>query len=118
MAETDLLEILRVLERHGSRYVVIGAQAAVVHGAPVLTEDLDVTPARDRDALERLCAALTELGARLRSPGDPEGVPFPIEPDMLTTAESWTLTTRAGDIDLVFSPAGTGGYDDLRRKGT
>jgi hypothetical protein len=27
----------------------------------------------------------------------------------------WTLTTRAGDLDLVFEPAGTGGYEDLRQ---
>jgi hypothetical protein len=25
----------------------------------------------------------------------------------------WTLTTEAGDLDLVFTPAGTGGYADL-----
>ena len=34
---------------------------------------------------------------------------------MLSSTESWTLTTRAGDLDLMFLPAGTQGYDDLRR---
>ena len=28
----------------------------------------------------------------------------------------WTLTTSAGDLDLCFIPAGTRGYDDLRRE--
>ena len=28
---------------------------------------------------------------------------------------SGALTTRAGDVDLMFTPAGTQGYDDLRR---
>jgi hypothetical protein len=27
----------------------------------------------------------------------------------------WTLTTNAGPLDLVFEPAGTRGYEDLRR---
>jgi hypothetical protein len=27
----------------------------------------------------------------------------------------WTLETDAGDFDLVFEPAGTQGYEDLRR---
>ena len=34
---------------------------------------------------------------------------------MLAGNVVWTLTTRAGDLDLVFMPAGTQGYDDLRR---
>lgn len=28
----------------------------------------------------------------------------------------WTLVTSAGDLDLCFMPAGTRGYDDLRRE--
>lgn len=28
----------------------------------------------------------------------------------------WTLTTSVGDLDLCFVPAGTRGYDDLRRE--
>lgn len=116
MAEPDPFEILRALERHGVRFVVIGAAAARVAGAPVVTEDIDVTPARDRANLERLADALRELDARLRSPGDPEGVPFPVDPDMLGNAELWSLTTSAGDLDVCFTPSGTGGYDDLRRE--
>jgi hypothetical protein len=116
VAEVDPLEILRALERHGVRYVLIGAAAARIAGAPVVTEDVDVTPATDRENLERLAAALRDLGARLRSSAELEGVPFPLEAEMLTGAEMWTLTTSAGDLDVCFMPAGTGGYDDLRRE--
>jgi hypothetical protein len=115
-AEPDPLEILRALERHGVRYVLIGAAAARVAGAPVVTEDVDVTPATNQENLERLAAALRELGARLRSSAEPEGVAFPLDAEMLTGAEMWTLTTSAGDLDLCFMPAGTRGYDDLRRE--
>lgn len=115
VADFEPGRILRALEAHHVRYVVIGALAAVAAGAPILTTDLDVTPSRDRENLERLAFALRDLDARLRTPTDPGGVRFPIEAETLATAESWTLTTRSGDLDLVFSPAGTRGYDDLRR---
>ena len=114
-AEPRVVALLRVLDRHGVDYVVIGAQAAVAAGAPLVTADLDITPARDEANLERLSAALRELGARLRTPSDPAGVPFPVEPEMLATATLWTLTTRLGDLDLVFEPSGTSGFGDLRR---
>jgi hypothetical protein len=115
VAEPDLSELLRTLDRHEVRYVVIGAQAAVIHGVPLITEDLDVTPARDRENLERLAEALAEIEPRIRTASDPDGVPFPVEAELLATAETWNLTTRVGELDLAFSPAGTGGYDDLRR---
>jgi hypothetical protein len=107
-----------VLERHGVQYVVIGAQAAVVHGVPLLTEDLDITPARDAKNLDRLAAALRKLDPRLRSAQDPEGIPFPVDGAMLATAETWTLITRLGALDLAFRPSGTRGYEDLRRDAT
>jgi hypothetical protein len=106
--------VLEVLERHDLRYVVIGAVAAIIHGYPLPTMDLDITPARDPDNLERLAGALRELEARLRVPRGP-GVPFPIDAVMLSRGELWTLTTKSGPLDLVYLPAGTQGYDDLRR---
>lgn len=116
MAEPDPLEILRALERHGVRYVLIGAAAARIAGAPVVTEDVDVTPATDRTNLERLANALREVDARLRAAREPEGVPFVVDADTLSGADMWTLTTSAGDLDVCFTPSGTRGYDDLRRE--
>jgi hypothetical protein len=117
-AESDPLEIFRTLEEHGIRYVLIGAAAARLAGAPVVTEHVDVTPATDRANLERLAAALRRLDARLRSAADPEGVPFPADAELLARADTWTLTTTAGDLDICFTPAGTRGYSDLRREAT
>jgi hypothetical protein len=118
VAEPDLRRLLQVLERHQVAFVVIGAQAAVIHGVPVVTADLDVTPSRDARNLERLSEALGDVEARLRTAEEPAGVAFPIDPSMLAGAETWNLTTRFGDLDLAFSPAGTSGYDDLRRNAT
>jgi len=113
--EPDPLKILATLERHRVRFVLIGAAAARVAGAPVVTEDIDVTPATDKANLERLASALKELRAGLRSSSDRKGVLFPLAGDMLRTADMWTLTTSAGDLDICFTPSGTQGYRDLRR---
>lgn len=107
--------ILEVLVRHGVRFVVVGAVAAIAQGSPLPTEDIDITPARDRENLERLAAALVELGAMLRVESEPEGVPFPFDAVSLERNEIWTLRTPHGDLDVVFVPAGTRGYEDLRR---
>jgi hypothetical protein len=110
VAEFQPGEILRALEAHHVDYVVIGAIAAIAAGAPILTTDLDVTPSRSEENVERLSFALRDLDAKPRSTDS-----FPIDVDSLPTAETWTLVTRAGDLDVVFAPAGTQGYEDLRR---
>ena len=107
--------ILEVLVRHGVRFVVIGAVAAIAQGSPLPTEDVDITPARDRENLERLSAALAELEAKLRVEGQSEGVAFPFDAASLERNEIWTLRTPHGDLDVVFVPAGTRGYEDLSR---
>lgn len=104
--------LLEVLDRHGVRFIVIGAVAAIAQGYPLPTEDLDITPERERENLARLAAALRELNARLRLARGTEA--FPIDAEFLGSVDSWTLTTDAGDLDLLFAPAGTRGYDDLR----
>ncbi len=113
MAEFDPVRLLRTLTDHEVKFIVIGGIAARLRGAPLLTEDIDITPNRSADNLKRIAAALRSLDARLRTPAEPEGVAFPIEADMLAVNQSWTLITTAGDLDLVFMPAGTAGYDDL-----
>ena len=111
--EPNTRRILETLRRREVRFVVIGAIAAVAQGYPLPTFDLDVTPDPRDDNLRNLAAALRDLDAKLRTPsGD---VDFPVDAAMLRTTGVWTLATNAGDLDLVFEPAGTTGYDDLRR---
>jgi hypothetical protein len=105
--------LLAALQKHDVRFVVIGAVAAIAHGSPLPTEDVDITPDSAADNLEALAAALIELEAKLRTPSG--SVDFPIDARMLAGGTLWTLSTGAGDLDLCFEPAGTRGYDDLRR---
>ena len=107
--------MLRTLVAHGVDFVVIGGVAARLRGAPILTQDLDVTPRMSPTNLEALGRALADLDARLRTAREPDGIAFPLDPDLLAAGRSWTLTTRLGDLDLVLHPAGTRGYEDLMR---
>jgi hypothetical protein len=110
----DVPRILGSLRRHRVDFVVIGAIAAIAQGYPLPTQDLDVTPDPRPDNLERLAASIRELEAKLRTPRG--AVEFPIDAQMLSGNTVWSLTTAAGDFDLVFEPAGTQGYGDLRRQ--
>jgi hypothetical protein len=111
--EFDPIPILETLRRHGVRFILIGAAAAVAQGSPIPTDDVDITPARDGDNLDRLASALRDLGAKLRTPTDP--VDFPVDGPFLNVGEIWTLSTPHGDLDISFIPSGTRGYEDLRR---
>ncbi len=112
----DPQAILEVLHRHRVSYVLIGGFASQLRGVPLpKTEDLDITPARDRDNLDRLSAALHELNARIRAPDVPEGLPFAHDGTSLQAATVWNLITDFGPLDLAVMPAGTEGYEDLAR---
>lgn len=113
--DLNLAALLTTLDRHRVAYVLIGGMAAVAHGSPFPTEDMDITPATNKDNLARLSSALDELDAKVRAEGVPGGLPFTHDADSLAALRTWNLTTRFGDLDLSFVPDGTTGYDDLRR---
>ena len=103
------------LARHQVRFVLIGAVAARLQGFPRLTADADITPAKDRENLERLAAALRDLDARVYTESVPEGLPFDASATLLERADIWNLVTSAGRLDIAFVPSGTEGFDDLAR---
>ena len=114
MAELfDPAPILAALVAREVRFVVIGGFAARLHGSPLPTEDVDVTPELTPDNLTRLSEALRDLDARVRHPDIPEGLPFAHDATSLASTVFWNLTTRHGDLDLSFTPAGTTGYGSL-----
>jgi len=106
-------KLLRTLERHQVRYVVIGGIGATLHGSPLPTRDTDICPEASDSNLDRLAAALRELEARIRAADAPEGLPFTCDAAFLRQMKLLNLTTAFGDLDLSFEPAGTRGYDEL-----
>jgi hypothetical protein len=110
----DPLRLLETLTEHRVRYVLIGGLAAAAHGSPAVTYDLDICYARDEPNLERLAAALSELGATLR--GAPKDVPFLLDARTLAPGDHFTLDTEAGPFDILGTPSGAaGGFDALIR---
>jgi len=105
----DPIAVLQALDAEGVRYVVVGALGRVIHGSPELTDGIDIVPSTKDENLRRLDDALDELEARRA-----DGKPLKLDRD-LGRHPVLELTTSAGELNLVPEPAGTRGYDDLRR---
>ena len=117
----DVALLVSTLERHGVEYLVVGGIAAQGYGAARPTKDFDCLVRRGQANLDRLAAAMVELGARLRVDGltDEEARALPVQMDgaMLAQNEISTWRTDAGDLDVLTNiPARDGrrlGYEDL-----
>jgi hypothetical protein len=105
--------MLQVLEEHGVRSILIGGFAAVIHGSPYVTTDIDVVPDSDPDNLERLSDALRAMNARVWTASEPEGIPFDHDAASIANVRVWNLVTDLGRLDVTFEPSGTSGYEDL-----
>jgi hypothetical protein len=110
--EFRLGELLRRLVDGEVDFVVIGGIAAIAHGSPQVTQDLDIAYATDEANLERLGAVLVALAATLR--GITDGVPFVPDGRTLRRTRMLTLDTSDGPLDLLAEPDGAGGYARLR----
>ena len=117
LSDDHVVAICEVLIGHGVEFVIIGGMAARLHGTGHATVDIDICPSTHDANLSNLSAALKELGARLRIEGDPAGVPFDPHPDVLRQAETMTLITEHGPLDLCAAPSGfPDGYDSLNEQ--
>lgn len=110
---TDFGKLLHVLADKQVDFVVIGAVALVVHGSARITRDLDICYSRAADNLDRLSAALLPLRPALR--GAPARLPFRLDAETIRSGLNFTLTTTAGEIDLLGEVTGLGGYTTVRR---
>jgi hypothetical protein len=103
----DPYELLAALQGRRVSFVVIGGFARVIHGTGELTEGIDITPSMREDNLPRLEKALDDLQA---TPVDGRPVDLSVVgPGVIE------LQARAGELKVVPAPAGSRGYDDLRR---
>lgn len=107
--------MLAVLNEHGVRLVLVGGFAAVIHGSPYVTTDIDIVPERSEANLERLSSALAALHARVWTSAEPEGIPLGHDAASLGRVNVWNLVTEHGRLDITFVPSGTSGYEDLAR---
>ena len=108
--QADLESLLEALCRAGVAFIVVGGAAAVLHGAPVTTQDVDIVPRVDADNIARLMALLDQLDARVR---DVAGRDIKPEPTGLLGTGQTKLTTRRGPLDVLGALHDGRGYSDL-----
>lgn len=97
--KTRLERVAEVLRKHAVEFIVIGGEAATLHGSPLATFDTDLCYRRSAPNLARLAEALRELNVSLR--GAPPGLPFRIDAASLGLGCNFTFTSDLGDLDLL-----------------
>jgi predicted nucleotidyltransferase len=100
--------------RHGVRFIVIGGQAEYIFGSPRVTYDVDLCYERSGENLDRLSAALKELGVTLR--GAPAGLPFLLDSRTLKMGSNFTFQSAIGDLDLLGHVEPIGDFHELDRR--
>lgn len=110
------LRICQILNEEEVEYVILGGFAAIVHGSPLPTKEIDILPSRQRENLDRLGGALTRMNAQTRISGEP--VPTKIDGAFLANMPHMlNLVTDFGEMDLTFTPAGRAGDFDGWKQG-
>jgi hypothetical protein len=107
---TDYAAAISVLLAEQVQFLVVGGYAAGFHGSAILTFDLDICYQRTKENMERLARAMSKLQPKLRGA---ENVPFLLDAKTFYQGMNFTFSTSVGDIDLLGTLSGAGGYDDL-----
>lgn len=102
-------EILEALNQNQVEYIVVGGVAAVIHGAPTTTFDLDTLVRLNQANAERLTRALSQLDARFR---EHQNTIRPTIDDVLAGGHL-LLMTRAGPLDVLGFIGKKQRYEDL-----
>ena len=105
------MEFDRLLQRlldHKIDFVLIGGFAAVLHGAVVVTQDVDVCLSFTRENLDRFAAALADLHPVHRL--TPNQLPFGISDANWQSLRNIYLKTDWGILDCLGEVAGIGDY--------
>lgn len=114
MALPDLRSLLATLVGERIEFVIIGGLAVAAHGFVRTTEDVDLVPSPARDNLDSLVNALLGLDAVLTLA--PERSPGPEERQALYRGRNLSVSTSAGDVDIVQRLPGVPSFADLAER--
>ena len=92
-------------------FIVVGGAAAVIHGAPITTEDLDIVHRRTPDNVDRLMTLLEQLDAYHRY--DLAQRRLKPQKDALLGTGQINLSTKLGPLDPLCELDPGVGYDEL-----
>jgi predicted nucleotidyltransferase len=106
---SDYRALLRELSSEGVEFIIVGALAAVLQGAPIVTLDLDILRRRTPENVERLLRVLARLNAVAR--GDARRI-APNASHLIGPGHL-LLETSAGDLDVLGTIEESTGYEAL-----
>ncbi len=109
-SKTRFFRLLEVLVRHEVEFIIVGGVAAILEGAPILTQDLDILHRPSDDNIERLLRALEEVHARYRDPAGRQIVP---NATRLRTNRFNLLLTDLGLLDVLGNLGEGFAFEDL-----
>ena len=104
----DIETLNETLARKDVAFLFIGKGAAVLHGFPDTTQDVDIFPRKDTKNAQALIEALNELGFTIDSATAGE---------IARGKDFVQLRSGPFDVDLVFAPDGIESFDDAWRHG-
>ncbi len=107
---SDFLDLLRVLVDHEVDFIVVGGIAAVLHGSPVVTADVDVLFDAEAANIRKLSAALSQIDAHYF---DPAGRRIAPDEGKLQSFRLNLLQTRLGRLDVLRTIGREQTYADL-----
>lgn len=94
----DYLAVIRTLCHHRVDFVVVGGVSAVIHGAAIATLNLEIAHSRERENVERLLTALSDLEAIYRFQPERKLTPSATH---LESPGHQLLLTRFGALDVL-----------------
>lgn len=109
-APVDLDELLAALVEGEVEFILVGGAAALIHGAPITTQDVDIVHRRDPSNVARLLAVLEQLDASIL---DLARRRLPPTAQDLEAGGQMLLTTRMGRLDALGVLHDGRGYDEL-----
>jgi predicted nucleotidyltransferase len=92
-------------------FIIVGGVSAVLHGAPIVTQDLDICYRRSPENLVRLSRALKPFHPRLR--GLPPELPAFFDERSLQQGGNFTLEVDDENFDLLAEMTGLGGFEQV-----
>ena len=107
----NLSSIVQRLISGGVEFVLIGGFAAVAHGSPLGTQDVDICCSFAEDNLMRIQASILDLHPVHRSRPD---IPLDLTPELCSRLKNLYLRTDLGLLDCLGEVLGLGVYAEVK----
>lgn len=108
--QAELEQLLATLAGAGVEFILIGGAAALIQGAPITTQDLDIVHRRDPTNVARLLTTLEQLDASML---DLARRKLPPTAEGLQGRGQTLMTTKLGRLDALGSLHDGRGYEEL-----